>query len=73
MIFYKLVDLIEVIQIEIVTLNAEVSFDRSGKELRVISLSLGGFGIVKQSRIITLTLWLEQVFNFTPKLSMVSF
>ena len=40
-ILYKLVDLIEVVWIKIVTLNAEVSFDRFGKELHFISISLG--------------------------------
>ena len=71
-ILYKLVDLIEVIRIKIVTLNAKVSFDRFGKELFLISVNLGGFGIETQSRIIV-ALWLEEVFNFTPRLSMVSF
>ena len=42
-ILYKLVDLIEVVGIKVVTLNAEVSFDRFGKELRLISVSLSGF------------------------------
>ena len=69
---YKLVDFIEVIRIKIVTLNAEVSFNRFGKELRLISVSLGGFRIKTQSRKIALTLWLEEVFNFTPRLSMAS-
>ena len=36
-ILYKLVDLIGVVGIKIVVLNAEVSFDRFGKELRLIS------------------------------------
>ena len=67
---YKLVDLIEMIRIKIVTLNAEVYFDRFGEELHVISVSLGGFRIETQSRIIALTLWLEEV--FTPRLNMVS-
>ena len=40
-ILYKLVDLIEVVRIKVVILNAEVSFDRFGKELRLISVSLG--------------------------------
>ena len=49
-IFYKLVDLIEVVPIKIVTLDAEVSFDRFGKELRLISVSLGSFRVKSQSR-----------------------
>ena len=71
-ILYKLIDLIEVVGIIIVTLDAEVSFDRFGKELRLISVSLGGFLVKSQSRIVTLTLWFEKVFDFTPRLSMVS-
>ena len=41
----KPVHLIEVVGIKIVTLNTEVSFDRFGKELRLISVSFGGFHI----------------------------
>ena len=74
-ILYKLVDhdLIEVVQIKIVTLNAEVCFERSGRELRFTSVGLGGFRMKSQSRITALTLWFEEVFDFTPILSMVSF
>ena len=72
-ILFTLVDLIEVIRIKIVTLNAEVSFDRFSKELRLISVSLGSFRIETQSRKIVLTLWLQKLFNFTPRLSMASF
>ena len=64
-ILYKLVDLIKVVRIKIVTLDAEVSFDRFGKELRLISDSLGGFRFKSQSRIIALALWFEKVFDFT--------
>ena len=71
-ILFKLVDLIEVVRIRIVTLNAEVSFNRFGKDLHLISISLGGFRVGTQSRIIALTLWLEEVFNFTPRLKLVS-
>ena len=72
-ILYKLVDLIEVVLIKVVTLNAKVSFDRFGKELRLISVSLGSFYVKSQSRIIKLALCFEEVFDFMPRLSMVSF
>ena len=39
-VLYKMVDFIEVIRIKIVSLDAEVSFDRFGKKLRFISVSL---------------------------------
>ena len=48
---YKLVDLIGVVWIEVVTLNAEVSFDTFGKDFRLISVNLGGFRIESQVRI----------------------
>ena len=72
-ILYKLVELIEVFQIKVITLNAKVSFDRCGKKLCIICVSLGDFCTETQCWIITLTLWLEKVFNFPPRLSMVSF
>ena len=72
-ILYKLVDLIQVVQIKIVTLDAELFFDRFGKELRRISISLSGFRVESQIRIISLALWFEEVFDFMPRLSMVSF
>ena len=59
---YELVDFIEVIQIDVVALYAEVSFDRFGKELRFVCVCLGDFVIMAQSWIITLTLLLEKVF-----------
>ena len=68
-ILYKLVDLIEMFRIEVITLNAKVSFDRFGKELRLICVSLSGFRIETQCRIIALTLSFEKVFNFTPGLA----
>ena len=67
-ILYKLVDLIKVVRIKIVTLDAKVSFDRFGKELRLISVSFGGFRVNSQSRIIAQALWFEEVFDFTPRL-----
>ena len=72
-ILYKLVDLIEVFQIKVITLNAKVSFDRFSKELRLICISLGGFCIEMKCWVIVLTLWFEKVFNFMPRFSMVSF
>ena len=46
-----------------------MSFDRFGKELHLISVSLGGFCVKSQSQIIALAFWFEEVFDFTPRLS----
>ena len=87
-ILHKLVDLNEVVSIKIVTLlvhfvcaagchcfdlYAKVSFDRFGKELCLISVSLGSFHVMSKSQVITLALWFKEVFDFMPRLSMVSF
>ena len=72
-ILYKLVDLIEVFRIKIITLNAEVSLDRFGKELLLICIGLGSFLIRTQCWIIVLTLWLEEIFNFLSRLGIVGF
>ena len=73
-IFYKLIDLIEVVESKLsLALKAKVSFGRFCKELHLISVSLGGFRIKSQRRIIALTLWFEEVFDFTPRLNVVSF
>ena len=45
-ILYKLVDLTEMCRIKIITLDAEVSFNRFSKQLRLICVSLGGFRII---------------------------
>ena len=68
----EFIDLIEVVRIKMFTLYAKVSFDRFGKELRFVSVGLGDFGSMMQSRIIALTLRLKKVFDFTPRLSRVS-
>ena len=68
----EFVDLIEVVRIKMFALYAKVPFDRFSKELRFVSVGLGDFGSVMQSRIIALTLWLKKVFDFTPRLSRVS-
>ena len=47
-------------------LNAEVSFDRFGKELRFIGICLGDFVVMAQCWIVMLTLGLEEVFDFAP-------
>ena len=62
------VDLIEMVRIKMFALYAKVPFDRFSKELRFVSVGLGDFGSVLQSRIIVLTLWLKKVFDFTPRL-----
>ena len=68
----EFVDLIEVVRIKIFTLYAKVPFDRFSKELLFVSVGLGDFGSVMQSRLIVLTLWLKKVFDFTPRLVGVS-
>ena len=60
----EFVDLIEVVRIKMFALYAKVPFDRFSKELRFVSVGLGDFGSVMQSRIIALTLWLKKVFDF---------
>ena len=60
-------DLIEVVRIKMVALDAEVPFDRFSKELRFVGVGLGNFVSVLQGKIITLTLRLEKVFDFTPR------
>ena len=39
----EFVDLIEVVRIKMVALNAKVPFDRSGKELHFVGIGLGTF------------------------------
>ena len=68
----EFVDLIEVVRIKMFALYAKVPFDRFSKELRFVSVGLGDFGSVLQSRIIALTLWLKKVFDFTSRLVGVS-
>ena len=54
----ELIDFIKVIRIKMFALNAEVSFDRFGKELRFVGVCLGDFVVVAQCWIIALTLGL---------------
>ena len=72
-IHYELVDdFIEVIQIKMFALYVEVSFDRFGKELRFIGVCLGDVVIVVQCWIVALTLRLEEVLDFMPRLTWIS-
>ena len=64
----KFVDLMEVIRIEMIAFYAKMSLDRFSKELRFISVRLGDFACVAESRIIALTLWVKEVINFAPRL-----
>ena len=57
-ILYELIDFIKVIRIKMFALNAEVSFDRFGTELRFVGFCLGDFVVVVQCWIIALTLGL---------------
>ena len=45
-ILYELIDFIKVIRIKMLAFNAEVFFDRFGKELRFVGVSLGDFVVV---------------------------
>ena len=53
-------------------LNAEVSFDRFGKELRFVGVCLGDFVVVAQCWIVALTLGFEEVFDFAPRLAWIA-
>ena len=68
----EFVDLIEVVRIKMFALYAKVPFDRFSKELRFVSVGLGDFVSMLQSRIIALTPRLKEVFDFTPRLVRVS-
>ena len=70
-ILYELADFIEVGRIKMVALFAEVSFDRFSKELRFVCVCLGDFVIMAQCCIIALTLWLEKVLDFAPRLTWI--
>ena len=56
----EFVDLIEVVRIKMVALDAKVPFDRFSKELRFVGVGLGNFVSVLQSRIIALTFGLRK-------------
>ena len=67
-ILYELIDFIKVIRIKMFVLSAEVFFDRFGKELRFVGVCLGEFVVVSHCWIVALTLGLEEVFDFVPRL-----
>ena len=64
----KSIDLMEMIRIKMSAFYAKMSLDRFSKELRFISARLGDFACVAQSWIIALTLRLQEVLNFAPRL-----
>ena len=68
---YELVDFIEVIRIKMFALYAKVPFDRFDKELRFVGVCLGDFVVMAQCWIIALTLWLEEVLYFAPRLAWI--
>ena len=70
-ILYELVDFIKVIRIKMCTLYAEVSSDRSGKELRFIGVCLGDLVFVAQCWIVALTLRHEEVLDFAPRFAWI--
>ena len=72
-ILYELIDFIKVIRIKMFALNAEVSFDRFGKELHFVGVCLGDFVVVAQCWIIALTLRLEDAFDFASRLAWIGF
>ena len=55
-ILYELIDFIKVIRIKMFALNAEVSFDQFGKELRFVGVCLVDFVVMAQCWIVALTL-----------------
>ena len=63
-ILYELIDFIEV---KMLAVCAEVPFGRFCNELRFVCVYPGDFVIMAQCWIITLTLWLEKVFDFAPR------
>ena len=67
-IFDEFVDFIKVIRIKMIAFYAEMSLDRFGKELRLISVGLGDFVRVVQSWMVALTFRLREVLNFAPRL-----
>ena len=71
-ILYELVDFIKAIRIKMFALYAKVFFDRYGKELRFIGICLGDLVVVAQCWIVALTLRLEEVLDFAPKLAWIS-
>ena len=56
----EFIDFIKVIRIKMIAFYAEMSLDRFGKELRLISVGLGDFVRVVQSWIVALTLPLNK-------------
>ena len=71
-ILYELADFIKVIEIKMFALYAEESFDRFGKELRFICVCLGDLVVVDQCWIVALTLTLEEVLDFAPRLTWIA-
>ena len=72
-ILYEFVNFIEMIRIKMFALYAKVPFNGFGKESHFVSVCLGNFVIVMQCQIIALTLWLEEVLDFAPRLACISF
>ena len=68
---YELVDFTKVIRIKTFAVNAEVSFDQFGKELRFVGVCLFDFVVVAQCWIVALTLRLVEVFDFAPRLAWI--
>ena len=59
---------IKVIRIKMIAFYAETSLNRSAKELRFVSVSLGDFVRMVQSWIIALTLRFFEILDFAPRL-----
>ena len=70
-ILYELIDFTEVIRIKMLALYAEVSFDRFSKELGFIGVCLGDFVVVTHCWIVALSLRLEEVFDFAPRVAWI--
>ena len=69
---FELIDFIIVVRIKMFARYAEVSFDRFSKELHFVGVCLGDFVVVAQCWIVALTLRLEEVFDFAPRLAWIT-
>ena len=71
-ILHKLVDFIKVIRIKMFAVNAEVSFDQFSNKLGFMGVCLVEFVVMAQWWIVALTLGIEKVFDFAPRLTWIA-
>ena len=70
-ILYESVDFIQVIRVKVFALYAKVPADWFDQELCFVGVSLGDFVVMAQRWIVALTLWLEKVLDFAPRLAWI--